>query len=446
MMTDAWEPSGVPQTSNIPIAPAADVELCPWNDRRLPREMMVKLVVIHISVFASYSHLLHLRREKRNLLHFLFLVGYPVFGVGLVIWPLLGLALQVILSPRDKEKLLGTIGVLIGRLSSADDDEEQQSQLRPVAWPPKFTWNWLRALAAQCVTLSQCITSIWLFARRAHHDSAALYDFRVLQLALLGLGSSSMAITHLVLQPQCLHRYILRSGTRIAPVTDLVGPHGPDTFEWTAWYRPIAVSPYTDDVGLNSIDLQCRAWRWLFDMISVTLILSAFSMFGVPFMSDVFTKEEIFGGMFFWWSLIPTFFRKSYYYVIIAAILAVSYRKPILRLPSQDRLSILALVVLLPLVVPAFFAAMFLVTTLSISIFYVASLLLSPIFQLWHLLGKPDGWKYYARSTYQSDGSGIWPFLKPDWDSIWTYGHVSPTIPCPMAWKDPAADYVWAIA
>lgn len=39
------------------------------------------------------------------------------------------------------------------------------------------------------------------------------------------------------------------------------------------------------------------------------------------------------------------------------------------------------------------------------------------------------------------------PFnLYPDWRMIWTYGHTPPSFPCPKAWKDPAADYVWWLA
>lgn len=36
--------------------------------------------------------------------------------------------------------------------------------------------------------------------------------------------------------------------------------------------------------------------------------------------------------------------------------------------------------------------------------------------------------------------------LQPDWDRIWTFGNVPPTFPCPKAWKDPLADYVWCLA
>ena len=46
-------------------------EACPYDQRRLPRELYVKLFVVHFTVLGVYAHLLHLRRERGRLLFYI---------------------------------------------------------------------------------------------------------------------------------------------------------------------------------------------------------------------------------------------------------------------------------------------------------------------------------------------------------------------------------------
>ena len=54
---------------------------------------------------------------------------------------------------------------------------------------------------------TQGILSIWLYIRRVHRGQAALYDHRILQLAILGLCASLMSMVHLLTNPQCLSEF-----------------------------------------------------------------------------------------------------------------------------------------------------------------------------------------------------------------------------------------------
>lgn len=65
---------------------------------------------------------------------------------------------------------------------------------------------------------------------------------------------------------------------------------------------------------------------------------------------------------------------------------------------------------------------------------------MTPIIQLFVLHTKPLYLPAIDRARALDIGNA------PNWDRIWTYDHASVTEPCPMAWKGPVADYVWAIA
>lgn len=105
----------------LPPSNSSDLgtELCQWT----PRELIVKFFIIHVTVFASHAHLLHLRREKRGVTHYLFLIFFPIYGMNLIVWPFLALVFQVVRGRGDKERLLQTIGVMIGRLRAFEDQE-----------------------------------------------------------------------------------------------------------------------------------------------------------------------------------------------------------------------------------------------------------------------------------------------------------------------------------
>ncbi len=147
-----------------------------------------------------FAHLAHLRHEPGDVVHYVFLLLLPITGSAMVVVPIVGLLVQVLLRAGDRAKLKMSIGILLGRLrdeSESDDNEDPKY----FDWPPKITNKLIRDLLVQAAVLAQCITSIWLFSRRYRHGSDALYDHRILQLAILGMCSSAMSIVHMLLRP-----------------------------------------------------------------------------------------------------------------------------------------------------------------------------------------------------------------------------------------------------
>ena len=109
--------------------------LCPWNERRLPREMYVKLFVVHFTVMGAYMHLLHLRRDPRGLACFLLMLVSPIAGSMLILMPLLALIVQVPICRGDPAILKQSVGILIGRLPRGNEEIVDEDC---VTWPSKF--------------------------------------------------------------------------------------------------------------------------------------------------------------------------------------------------------------------------------------------------------------------------------------------------------------------
>ena len=65
----------------------------------------------------------------------------------------------------------------------------------------QISWKLVRRMIVQLALLTQCIMSIWLFARRVQHGSDALYDHRILQLAILGTSTAIMTMVHMLFEP-----------------------------------------------------------------------------------------------------------------------------------------------------------------------------------------------------------------------------------------------------
>lgn len=81
---------------------ASDVALdppirCPWDSCHLPREMYVKLFVVHFVVIGAFGHLQHLRRERRGPFIYLLMIICPLAGAALVLVPVVALIAQAII-------------------------------------------------------------------------------------------------------------------------------------------------------------------------------------------------------------------------------------------------------------------------------------------------------------------------------------------------------------
>ena len=298
----------------------------------------------------------------------------------------------------------------------------------------------------QLALLAQCITSIWLFAWRAQHGSDALYDHRILQLAILGLATSTMSILHIVLRPRYpslqswhgCHAKVRRLASlrRQSSQSEDSEPVEILVFKPTYNYMELYRIQDLSDLSHLLID-----WTYAYTTLSIAQAL------GLE-LESFLTYTEL-------WYLVEVSASYTYYYLFFSALVAVQFRKILFHQPRTTfkwiAFAFTALVfvaVAVPLVVWA--------TGLSFTIF------LKPIqsgYQIRTLLSTPSNYEncyatYYNYETNSTKAEFIkssffyddYYTIHPDWSRIWTYGHKPASCPCPQAWKDPAADYVWWLA
>ena len=405
-------------------APFPAGALCPWDERRLPREMYVKLFVVHFTVIGSYAHLMHLRREPRYFGSYLLMIACPIAGVALLVSPVIILSIQLLVCRGDRNLLKQSAGILIGRVM---DPERNAIHAATVHGPPEFSSKLIRGIVVQLALLAQCIISIWLFARRAHHGSVALYDYRILQLSILGLSTSTMSIVHIFLRPQYPSKQVLND----YPVE--VG--------WLAALRPLLsaeLGGFWDTPWITEIPLVCIDW------IYASIVLLIAQALGLEFEGLWSALLGVSRGYCFddlRWNLE----NKAGLLILILLVMALSsiderspklwktLRRILWRLP-------LGLMIYVGLIISTCFLLL------------LTDVCLGPALnglQLRTLLSKPKDYQRYATAIYSPESSSSslnQTSISPDWSRIWTYGHVSASFPCPQAWQDPAADYVWWLA
>ena len=443
-------------------------ELCPWDGRRLPREMYVKLVVVHITVIGAYAHLLHLRRERRTILHYIFVLACPLsVGLFCVVPPLVAIPVQAFRYQNEPEKLRNLVGLLIGSLPRNDDcrnlidEDDNNERCSATILPKKLPAKIVRAMVVQGIIMAQCVTSIWLFFRRVRRDSSALYDERIFQLAVLGLCSSIISMLTLLLRP-------------IFPVDHDLGNHSrPD--RW--WIIFSGGQDFTRSAGIQlhgyrAVGLFSVALEWVFAVstlfITTRLTKRQFTI-DVAFVNKLF---EVVIPYLPYGPLLGIFFGSLPF-----SLYAMRHR--IQRKLTEAQWDTIF-----------YFGAFILGINIIFLIIFLAGgmipvLLLPPFASGWQfqiLLSKPLLSSKYPSAIYSEASSKRYQdlfdvvkanltmeerftphfnktwgeivklsmdptFLRaPDWDRIWSYGRVPPTFPCPKAWKDPQADYLWWLA
>ena len=396
-------------------------DLCPWNDRRLPREMYVKLFVVTFTVLGSFAHLMHLRRESRDLFTYVLLFFVPIAGSSLIVIPIIGLLVQVFVCAGDKSMIKSSLGILIGAVRNEDEQSNNENS-QDFNWPPKYSSRMARALLVQAALLSQCITSVWLFTRRVRHASDALYDRHILQSAILGICTSAMSIVHLILEPQYPSRECIE---RLSVKTS-----------WVLVLRPVALirsRPDNQDGSGNLTKSRRLFLRWFHDYSYACNVYPILQGFGfrvshdyTAFIGD-WIKETTFAIL-----------RLNHYALVVLPLIGLYYRQAILQRPLR------ALQLLIFCILSTY--------TLTLLIYGVAIVLhlyavMTPymFFQQFRtLFGKPSNYKEIENSL-DSPAAGL-ILQEMNWDYIWTYGHSPVSLPCPAAWKDPIADYVWWLA
>ena len=357
-------------------------ELCPFDDRRLPRELYVKLVVVHVTVIAGYAHLLHVRREKKSLFRYFFAVVCPLAAGFSLVAPVLVLAVQLFVYWRRPALFEESVAILLGERF---DDEETSQSRSTVTWPPKLSAKLGRDILVQLLLMAQCLTTVYLFKRRQDHRCDALYDYRILHLATLGICVSIMAICQLISRPRFQRHPIVLPSPKTA---------------WLEDFRYFIT--LTDSWSLGEI------WAKTVGLQFLSIPQYVFNILSPP--SYIFPRR---------WPSWPPFLDVMGT-LCLSIVLSIGMVGP--RRVIQGRITP-------PIQIAGRALAMFMII-LGVYISLVAYS--ASAHQMLTLLTKPKMVEGHVSPS--------------DWNHIWTFGHAPTTSPCPMAWKDPQADYLWWLA
>ena len=421
-----WSDEGAPTGSTEP-------DLCPYKERRLPRELYTKLFIVHFTVIASYAHLAHLRNEPRGLLSYLCVLVCPLAGATVIAVQLLSLAVQCIICRDHHQAIVQSIAIVIGRLPR---NIAEASSREAIQWPPRLsrilTGRFGRQLVPVLVVLAQCVTSIALFVRRAQHGSVMLYDQRILQLAVLGLSVAVMSVVHIVLEPQYSFHFI-------HPDRD----ESPEKLEWLWWVRPTVVSSASEQ-GTPSVrsspsddseEITCSKCHYpIFDLLHIFVIMCA----AFALSSELYPLAPISAtSMLHGFDLILMLWTSPCLQAILVACSLGAFLGSLKERGSFAEAISLSFLVWIGLNN----AYMLLVLTTTLLLPFLVDFLLKPFYGLWHfwLLFSGEDRNGYLNGTPDC-GFG------PDWRKI-AASEVAPTFcPCPQAWKDEVADWVWWLA
>lgn len=104
--------------------------------------MYVKLFVVHFTVIGAYAHLLHLRREPRDIFSFALMLACPIAGIALFLSPFITLLIQIMIGRDDRKTLNHSNGILIGWMGRDEDTDRHKAG---VTWLRSSRQSWFGA-------------------------------------------------------------------------------------------------------------------------------------------------------------------------------------------------------------------------------------------------------------------------------------------------------------
>ena len=365
---------------------------CPLNDRRTPRELYVKIFVVNFMVLAAYGHLIQRRKDKFINIRVLLALISPAGGAIMLLITLLALLIQIPLC-RNIHEIKKSANLLLGPAPSPWPVVSNRPPNQDVALP-SVVWERLKRILIPTAVSTQSITSIWLFKRRVHRDADHLYDHRILQLALLGTVTGLSTMLHEALQPQ---------------YPDINFAAEPWRIRWLSFLRMI------DEDGMDADALDSRSWMRKY-LVLISFGMAVGAVYHISLKTTALTEVEM-------------DIRGLWVGISSAQCLAITLTSVLIWwMLSRDTADKTKRVVTKS-------AMLAFCVSLAFAVPYMGNwavalwpwTLMSGVLDYWNLLQPRHGF-----------GGGT--------DSIASFAALPVDSPCPQAWKDPVADYVWWLA
>lgn len=164
-------------------------DICPLEGRRKSREVYVKLIVLNFAVLLAYAKLLRTRRKPYVLFRLIIFFFWPLAMIWSIVSPVAVILIEAIISVGDGRRVRELAALMLG----IEPEESWLYELRPLEvkvqapQPDHRPQKTRRGTITSIALVIQSFVSIWLFKRRYDMDVVFPFDIYLLHLTIGGL-------------------------------------------------------------------------------------------------------------------------------------------------------------------------------------------------------------------------------------------------------------------
>lgn len=399
-------------------------DICPDGDLRAPKELIVKLIVAHVTAITAFCNFQSLRNDRLDsiepvlfLLSPLIVVVQTAFGLAVIHAALL---YNVALSPRSFKRIFKDyarhLNMLFGRNAlpsyvELDDTLSGPSHRRAIRSELGKAWLRLGRAAAIFGTLFQFVATIVLYKRRMDlhgWDSLTVVDHRTFELSVGGAAASILSLALLLRFPGFGEAPTTEYIPRLDMEATVIFCRG-DARRCRRWYQIL----YVSDFGSTT-----SALTWLFCVGSSTykgeskwLEMIGNTYVGIFEMFQEWVRTDM--------SMATFYILLAVFFVVVYVVVQIFTKSS--RVTTANTWLVLPSVLVLCIIMLVFFC-MLLVVIMPPVLFWFPAMLSGPTCIL---LTKG----YEIRALFSQP-----PFTASSGESD-----------CFLLWKDPVAEYLWSL-
>ena len=415
---------------------------CPESDARGVREVIVKLIVAHLTAVVAFCNLQSLREERLASIEPILFLLFPYIVIFQTVLGLLVIHATLVISILHKPKLwqqhvriyARQWSVLFARRARPVRPVEESVGLlteeRRVESRSEKAWVKIGRLAVMASTLFQFVATIFLYKRRLNllgWESLSMIDHRTFELAVGGTTVSVMSILLLLKLPGFREApEVISPATKDMRLKGILRFFRGDPARCRRWYRV----PYLPDVGMETSML-----TWALCIISVTyngqIIFPRYVEYSYPFAFDLIKP------------ILPNVQLSTFYFFIVPGFLVFLYfgkmaitRADGFKLRSNGLCGVLLEVIGLIIGFCAFWVLLVATALFSIGPLFSYFLPVASFGPAYGLLPKGiETYVLFSQPPFRMAENGT------DYALWWNDQNTE----CLLLWKDPMADYLWSL-
>ncbi|KAH7183273.1 uncharacterized protein B0J16DRAFT_345615 [Fusarium flagelliforme] len=415
---------------------------CPDGDSRGVRELIVKLIIAHLTAVVAFCNLQSLREERLASIEpviFLFFPFIVIFQTALGLLVIhTTLAISILQKPNFWQQHVRIYArqwsVLLARKPRPERPVEESVGLlteeRRVESRTERAWVKIGRLVVMAGTLFQFVATIFLYKRRLSlhgWDSLSIIDHRTFELAVGGTTVSVMSILLLLKLPGFREApEVISPATKDMRLKEILRFFRGDPGRCRRWYH----IPYLPNAGMET-----SMATWVLCILSVTyngqIVFPRYVEISYPFIFELAK------------SFLPNAHLPSFYFFIVAGFLAALTlgkmaiaRVDGYKLKSKTLCGVILEVIGIIIGFCVFCFIMAMTTIFSIGPLFSYFMPVASFGPAWGLLPKvAETYVIFSQPPFRTADNGT------DYILWWNDQETE----CLLLWKDPMADYLWSL-